>query len=502
MPLLKVLLASSEVTPFSKTGGLADVCGALPTALAQADCDVTVFTPAYRCTRQKHLPVETTGVRFDIPIGGRIVSGQLLKSHLPDSAVPVYLVEQDDYYDRAELYRSGGEDYRDNCERFIFFSRAVLEAVSLLGLEVDLIHCHDWQTGLIPAYLRIDYQHARGYDQIATLLTIHNLAYQGQFWHWDMMLTGLDWKYFNWQQMEFHGYLNLLKTGIVFADSLSTVSPRYAQEIQTVELGCGLDDLLRHRASSLSGIINGVDYRIWNPETDKHLVTPYSVDDFAGKAICKKSLQQEFGLPIRPDAPLIGFIGRLASQKGVDLALPIIKSWVQQVDAQWVLLGTGDPKLERQLTELARKYPQRLAVSLSFQEAQAHRIEAGADLFLMPSQYEPCGLNQLYSLKYGTVPVVHRTGGLADSVSDTNPHTIATRSASGFSFANFDSSALEEALHRAVSVYGRDPSLWQQIVQTGMRQDWSWDGSARQYRDLYHTTLARRESRIRSGSRT
>lgn len=495
---MKVLLASSEVAPFSKTGGLADVCGALPPALAQIDCEVTVFTPAYRCTRQSHFPVEQTGVRFDIPIGGRIVSGQLLKGHLPGTSVTVYFVEQHDYYDRAELYQSEGEDYRDNCERFIFFSRAVLEAISLLGLHVDIIHCHDWQTGLIPALLRIDYEHARGYDQIATLYTIHNLAYQGQFWHWDMMLTGLDWKYFNWRQLEFYGNLNLMKTGIVFADSLSTVSPRYAQEIQTPEMGCGLDDLLRHRAGSLSGIINGVDYQVWNPETDRHLEQHYSLGDMQGKAVCKKALQAEFGLPQRPDAPLIGFIGRLASQKGVDLALPVIESWLDQVDAQWILLGTGDPKLESTLTQLARKYPQRLAVSLGFQEAQAHRIEAGADMLLMPSQYEPCGLNQLYSLRYGTVPIVHRTGGLADSVTDSTPNSIATQSANGFSFSPFAPSALEEALHRATTVYWRDQKLWQQIVETGMRQDWSWDGSARQYRDLYHTTLARRESRQQS----
>jgi starch synthase len=499
---LKVLLASSEVTPFSKTGGLADVCGALPAALTRTGCEVTVFTPAYRCTRQKHLPLEETGVRFDIPIGGRIVSGQLLKSQLPDSSVVVYLVEQNDYYDRAGLYQSEGEDYRDNCERYIFFSRAVLEAISLLGLEVDLIHCHDWQTGLIPALLRIDYEHARGYEQIATLYTIHNLAYQGQFWHWDMMLTGLDWKYFNWQQLEFHGYLNLMKSGIVFADSLSTVSPRYSHEIQTSEFGCGLDALLRHRAAALCGIINGVDYRVWDPATDIHLAKNYSAADLTGKAACKKALQQEFGLPERADAPLIGFIGRLASQKGIDLALPIMERWLAEVDAQWILLGTGDPVLERKLTELARKHRQRLAVSLGFQEAQAHRIEAGSDLFLMPSQYEPCGLNQLYSLKYGTVPVVHKTGGLADSVTDTNPNTLATRSANGFSFSSFDSEALEAALQRAVNAYRREPNQWHQLVETGMRQDWSWEGSARQYRDLYFTTLARHESRQQSGARS
>ena len=336
-------MASSEVVPFCKTGGLADVCGALPVELAKLGHQVTVIVPAFRSASQTDLALADTGVSFDVPIGNKIVSGRYLRSHLPDSQVPVILVDQPEYYDRPELYREAGYDYRDNCERFVFFSRAVMESIRLLGLDVDLIHANDWQTGLIPAYQKVEYDNAPGYEDIATLLTIHNMAYQGQFWHWDMLLTGLDWKYFNWHQMEYYGDLNLLKTGIVFADSINTVSPRYSQEIQD-SLGCGLEEVLRHRSSVLSGIINGVDYGIWNPETDPHIAANYRSDDWTQqKPACKADLQRRLGLPERADLPLIGLVGRLADQKGLDLVAKIMPKWVASEDVQWAILGTGEP---------------------------------------------------------------------------------------------------------------------------------------------------------------
>lgn len=492
MQKLKILLASSEVVPFAKTGGLADVCGALPVEVSKLGHSVTVIMPAFRSTRHCGLPITDTGIRFEVPVGNHIVEGGLLRSQLPDSDVTVYLVDQPGYFDRDQLYREQGRDYKDNCERFVFFCRAVMESIRLLGLEVDLIHANDWQTGLIPAYQKIEYENAPGYEHIATLLTIHNMAYQGQFWHWDMLLTGLDWKYFNWRQMEYYGDLNLLKTGIVFADSLNTVSPRYAEEIQQSPLGCGLEGCLSHRRKILSGIINGVDYSIWNPAHDPHLAENYTVENWqTGKAACKTQLQQEMGLPVLPHVPVIGLVGRLADQKGLDLVAPIIKHWVHTSDAQWVVLGTGEPQYHQLLQSLMREFPSKVAARLEFSDAVAHRIEAGADLFLMPSRYEPCGLNQLYSLKYGTVPVVHRTGGLMDTITDASEPAISEGRANGFSFDRYEAAALEATLERACHTYRTDKRIWNQLVSTGMLQDWSWAESARRYVQLYQATIAR-----------
>lgn len=493
---MNILVATSEAAPFAKTGGLADVCGALPVELARRGHDVAVILPAYRVARQAGLPLEVTGVRFDIPIGNRIVGGQLLESRLPHSDVPVYLVENNDYFDRPELYREAGEDYRDNCERFVFFSRAVVESIRLLKRPVQVVHANDWQTGLVPAYLKIEYCHTHGYETIASLFTIHNMAYQGLFWHWDMLLTGLDWKYFNYRQLEYYGKLNLLKTGIVFADTVTTVSPRYALEIQTPEQGFGLEGVLASRAGDLYGVLNGVDYREWNPEHDPHLPVRYSVENWAhGKAACKMALQREMGLPTRPEVPLLGLVGRLADQKGLDLVEEVIQRWVDSEDAQWVILGTGEPKYHELFGRLARNHPNKVAARLTFSNALAHRIEAGCDIFVMPSRFEPCGLNQLYSLRYGAVPVVRATGGLADTITDATPQNLAAGTANGFVFEEYHSSALEHALRRACNAYRHQPKVWEQLVTTGMRQDWSWARSAAIYEELYAKTIEKRLAR-------
>jgi starch synthase len=467
------------------------VLGALPVELERLGHQPVLFVPAYRQTRSCGQPIEPLDIEFSVPIGGKSVAGNLLKSQLPDSQVPVYLVQQDEYYDREQLYGTDGSDYIDNCERFIFFCRAVLESIRLLDLHVDLIHVHDWPTALVPAYLKIEYRGVPNYERIASLLTIHNLAYQGQFWHWDMLLTGLDWKYFNWRQMEFFGKLNLMKAGLVFADSLSTVSPRYAEEIQSPPQGCGLEGVLQHRREALSGIINGVDYTIWNPATDVHLTKTYDAKTVAaGKAACKAALQSELGLPARPRVPLLGLVGRLTDQKGIDLVAAVMKEWVRTTDLQWVLLGTGDPKYHELFAALAQHYPQKVVARLAFSDSLAHRIEAGADMFLMPSRFEPCGLSQLYSLKYGTVPLVRATGGLADTIIDTTPETLAAGTASGFSFREYSTLALAETLTRACEAY-EQPEVWSQLIATGMRQDWSWARSAKQYATLYQRTIAR-----------
>jgi starch synthase len=490
---MKILIATSEAVPFAKTGGLGDVCGALPQELAKLGHEPTLILPAYRQIDRASVAVESTGVNFDVPIGNKTVYGSLLRSTLPGSNVPVYFIENAEYFDRPELYQQDGKDFADNCERFVFFCRGVLEAIRLLNLKPDVLHANDWQTGLLPALLKIEYRGLPDYENLGTLFTIHNLAYQGVFWHWDMLLTGLDWKYFNWQQMEFFGSLNLLKTGLVFADRLNTVSPRYAEEIQSAPLGCGLEGVLQQRHDALSGIINGVDYLHWNPSCDPHLATKYSPDSAtAGKAACKAALQAELGLPQLPDTPLVTFVGRLTEQKGIDLIAAVMKDWVQSRDVQWALLGTGDPAYHDQLTSLAKRYSQKVAIRLEFSEPLAHRMEAGADLFLMPSRYEPCGLNQLYSLKYGAVPVVRATGGLADTIVDATPANLASGTANGFSFQDYSGLALAETLDRACRLYRDDKAAWAKLVQTGMRQDWSWAHSAREYVRLYQQTIESR----------
>lgn len=489
---MKILVAASEAVPFANTGGLGDVCGALPVEVARAGHEVHLILPAYRSARYCGLPIEPMEIEFIVPVGTKTVSGRFLRSHLDNGRVPVYLVQQDEYFDREYLYSVDGKDYIDNCERFVFFSRAVLEAVRLLELDLDVVHANDWQTGLVPAYLKILYGKLPRYEKIACLFTVHNMAYQGQFWHWDMVLTGLDWKYFNWHQMEFYGKLNLLKTGLVFADAISTVSPRYAQEIQHPPNGCGLEGVLQHRAHVLYGILNGIDVEQWNPATDPYLPAHYTIDSIEeGKARCKAALQQELGLPERREIPLISFIGRLTEQKGVDLLLEVMKRWAEEADVQWVVLGFGEAKFHRALQELAHRYPDRVAVRLEFSAPLAHRIEAGADMLVMPSRFEPCGLNQMYSHRYGTIPVVRATGGLADTVVDANPQNLAAGTANGFSFQEYSPQALDEALRRACEAW-RQPPLWRQLQSTAMRQDWSWARSAREYIRLYQEIAERK----------
>jgi starch synthase len=489
---VKILFATTEAVPFCKTGGLGDVCGSLPQELAKLGHQPVIVMPAFRQALSSGRRIEPTGARFEIPIGRKSVPGTLLRGTLPGDKVPVYFVHQPQYYDRPEPYRENGHDYKDNCERFVFFSRAVLEAIRLLNLETDLIHCHDWPTGLIPAYLKTELCGIPPYDALASLLTIHNIAYQGNFWHWDMELTGLDWKYFNWRQMEFYGNLSFLKTGLAFADTISTVSPRYAQEIQRPPLSCGLEGILQFRRDDLFGIINGVDYSEWNPEIDPHLGGHnYGAKNFPdGKRACKAALQQEVGLPRLADQPLVAMIGRLADQKGFDLVAKLIPQWAPASNVQWVMLGTGEPHYHQLFTELAQKYPDKLAVRLAFSNELAHRIEAGADIFLMPSRYEPCGLNQLYSLKYGTVPLVHATGGLADTITNLTDETLATGTATGFSFDQYTTAALADALDRACQTFSKR-QVWEQLIRTGMKQDWSWSHSAREYDRLYERSLAR-----------
>ena len=493
--LMNILVAASEVVPFAKTGGLADVAGALPLALAELGHRVTVILPNYRACRRSGRPVRSTGMTLTIPIGTRRVEGEVLESSLGDGEVPVFLIDQPDYFDRDGLYQEGGKDYPDNSERFVFFSRAVLETIRLMELEIDVLHANDWQTGLVPVYLETEYRRQEGLKSIGTLFTVHNLGYQGQFWHWDMLLTGLDWKLFNWQQLEFYGYLNLMKAGLVFADAINTVSRRYAQEIQTSEYGHGLEGVLQSRRNDLYGIVNGIDYGVWNPAVDPHLAAHYDEQSVGkGKPQCKAALQKRFKLPERPEVPVLGQIGRLADQKGWDLVAAVADELLRE-DVQIVVLGTGEAKYHELLQELVRRYPTKVGLMLGFDNGLAHQIEAGADMFLMPSRYEPCGLNQLYSLKYGTVPVVRATGGLADTIVDSTPPTLASGTATGFSFEPYNAATFLQCVRRALGLW-KDRAGWQRLVQNGMRQDWSWGHSAQEYLKVYEKVWTKRAQAV------
>ena len=486
---MRVLEVASEAVPFAKTGGLADVAGALPEALARQGCDVTLVIPAYREVFSKGLPIEPAGIEFEVPIGTRRSTARILRCPRPGARATVLLVANDEYYDRPTLY-GGSEDYADNAERFIFFARAAAELVCRQQQPFDLVHCHDWQTGLVPAYLKLLCGQSPAAANVRTVMTIHNMAYQGLFWHWDMLLTGLHWRHFNWQQMEYYNQLSLLKTGIVFADAVSTVSPTYAREIQQAPGGCGLDGLLAARSGALTGIVNGIDTAAWDPGTDPHIPRPYGESDFEqGKYAARVALAARLGHAAPDSRPLVAFVGRLVAQKGVEMLVEMLGRTAGGGRAHFVVLGTGSPAFEEALRRVAAAFPGTIDLVLGFDEGLAHLVQAAADVTLVPSLFEPCGLTQLYALRYGSIPLVRATGGLVDTVVDTNPDTLRDGTASGFVFAGCDVHALERALHRTLDAYG-DRELWRSLVRRGMRQDWSWDSSGREYRRLFERTLS------------
>jgi starch synthase len=494
---LRICFCTPECVPFAKTGGLADVAGALPAALAQAGCDVRVVLPGYRAIDRGKFNFRTIGTA-EIPLGEQRVTVEFLEGRLPSTGrrrVPVYLVAHEPSFGRAALYGEGGKDYDDNLERFTIFGRGALALPGHLGWAPDVIHCQDWQTGLIPVWLREERRPA-GLEDAATLFTIHNLAYQGLFPPERLAVTGLGGQVFTMHGLEFYGKVNLLKGGLVYADRLSTVSEQYAREIQTPEFGCGLDGVLRERAGDLAGILNGVDYSAWDPAVDRHIAARYTAEDLAGKAVCKRDLQRSQNLAEAAEVPLVGMISRLADQKGFDLVAAVLDRLVE-AEAQFVLLGTGEPKYHEIFRAFNERYPGRVAVTLGFDDALAHRIEAGADIFLMPSRYEPSGLNQLYSLRYGTVPVVRRTGGLADTIVDATAEALAHRTANGFVFEALDAAALWDALERALGAFS-DRALWRQLQQTGMRQDFSWRRAADRYVETYRRAIDARRVGVRA----
>ncbi len=499
MPGLRVVVAASEVAGFAKTGGLADVAAALPRALARMGNQVAVVMPYYAAIRRSKIPVERTSVTLPVPMGPRVLACRLYRAHLPNTDVPVYLIEHEPYFDRDDPAAGRGlyqqqmgyykSDYADNAERFVFFARSVMELVPHLGFSPDVIHANDWQTGLIPVFLKEIYRTQPGYQKIRTVFTIHNIAYQGNFGRPVMNITGLPPWLFNPTQLEFHSFLNFLKGGIVFADAVTTVSPTYAREIQTAEFGYGLEGLLAGVHSKLSGIVNGCDYEHWDPVADRHIAAPYtSKTVFENKPLCKADLQRRFHLPEEPRTPMLGVVARLVSQKGIDLVMSAAPGFLD-LGCQMVVLGDGDHEFHDQLQAFRDKHPYQVGIYLGFDEARAHMIEAGSDLFLMPSRYEPCGLNQMYSLRYGTPPVVRSTGGLADTVVNATLENMADKRATGFSFNDYTAGALYETVKWALTLYRDRPIDFQQIVQTGMAQDWSWDRSAAAYEALYRKLM-------------
>jgi starch synthase len=485
---LRILFMTSEVEPFAKTGGLADVGAALPAALAGLGHDVRILMPRYRGVDEHARGLRVVVPRLGVPVGDREVEGALLETGT-SAGVPVYLLGNDHYYDREGLYGTPDGDYWDNCERFIFFCRGGLEA--LLRIEEvggepwqpHVVHVNDWQTGLVPVYLRTLYRDHPTLGRLATVFTIHNLAYQGVFWHYDMPMTGLGWDLFTPAGIEFYGKLNFLKAGLVFADLLTTVSRTYAREIRTAAFGHGLEGVLEERSHDLHGVINGLDHEAWNPAKDPAIVHPYSADDPGGKAECRDALRRELGLETAP-GPVIGMVTRLVEQKGVDLVLEAMPGILAE-GCQVALIGSGDAALETAVAERARQHAGQVAAHIGYEPAMARRVYAGADCLLMPSRHEPCGLGQLIALRYGTVPIVRRTGGLADTVTEFDP---ARRSGTGFAFEAFTAEALLDAVRRAASAY-RQPSSWRVLMRNAMTQDFSWEASAREYVTLYGKAL-------------
>lgn len=464
-------MVAAEVFPFAKTGGLADVAGSLPPALKKLGHDVRVVLPKYRCTQSQ--PIHSLKLEIENRISKN--KAYLFGGKLPED-VPVYLIEKDEYFDRDHLYGDSESEYPDNVERFAFFCQAVLEACKALNFQPDIIHCNDWHIGLIPAYLQSIYSKDPWYSKIRTLFSIHNLGYQGNFSIDEFQTTGLPDPLSGPEGIEFYGQISFLKSGLVFSDALNTVSPRYCKEIQTAGLGFGMEGILQQRSSSLSGILNGVDYSIWNPATDNLIAEKYG--SLSKKKKCRDELTKKFSLKIDSKTPLLCMITRLSSQKGIELIMQAYED-LKNLDIALLLLGQGELKYETFFSQLAKTHPDRFAAALTFDDTLAHQVLAGSDILLMPSIYEPCGLTQMYALKYGTVPIVSTVGGLDDSIQNFDGKT-----GTGFKFLPNDQKSLMQALKNALACFA-DLPLWECLINNGMAMDFSWDKAARQYSNLY-----------------
>lgn len=472
---MHIAFAASECVPFSKTGGLADVVGTLPRALAALGHKVSVYSPLYRAVKltDPRVAVKSITVPFDDQYRFcSIVDGDI------HDGVQHFFVDYPAYFDRDALYGTPIGDYHDNAERFALFSRAVIEGSKILGVP-DVFHCHDWQSALIPVLLRTLYAEDPAFDHAKTVFTIHNMGYQGLFPAEILPLLMLPWDLFTLSKMEFYGKVNFLKGALVYADFVTTVSRRYALEIQTAEYGFGLEGVLRARSGTVAGILNGVDYDQWSPELDEFIRANYSAQDTAKKAADKADLLREFEMA-ETNLPVIGIVSRFASQKGFDL-IQQVGDRLAREDAIFVVLGSGDKAYEDLLRRLSKQYPNRFAVRVAYDNALAHKIEAGADMFLMPSRYEPCGLNQIYSLRYGTVPIVRATGGLDDTIENWDP---VARKGTGFKFQEYSGEEMLATIRIALEAF-KNKADWQQLMRNGMARDFSWNMAAKEYVRVY-----------------
>lgn len=476
-----LIFVAAEAVPFAKKGGVADIVGCLPKELEYAGHRVQIILPLHqKIDRQSLQPQKIT---LSVSLGGTEHSFSLMKGILPDSEVPIYFIENPYYFDREEIYGF----YADNDERYAFFSLAVLETLRALELPCQVLHLHDWPTALLPLYLERKYRHFSQFRNVSTLLTIHNLIYQGLFPKERLAQLDIPEESFHWQEIEFYGQINFLKTGLIFADRISTVSPTHAKDIQSKLYGNKLEGVFQKRKEDLVGIVNGVDYSIWNPTSDPYIPCNYTDTDLSGKKFCKRYLQNKLGLETT-GRPILGMISRLDRFKGLDLLLEVLPRFLKKKQVQFVLLGQGEESFIQGLQELRDMFPNQFAVHFSYNNELAHLLEAGADMYVMPSFSEPCGLNQLYSMKYGTLPIVRRVGGLADTVVDYSTQTLADGTATGFSFIEYTSEAFSAAIERALRVY-ENPTIWTQLQYLAMQQDWSWSKRVREYVDLYHLTL-------------
>jgi len=464
---VKIAFCSSEVVPFAKTGGLADVSGALPLALENLGQEVIVVMPGYACVKNSGIEIKQLKPGFSFATVGKDIK--------------VYFIESDKYFNRLGLYVDKEGDYKDNLLRFSFYCKKTLELLKLIDFSPDIIHCNDWQTALIPVYLKTNLKEDSFYKNTKTILTIHNLAYQGLFAAGEFSHLDLDDSLFSVDGFEFYGRVNFLKAGIIFADSITTVSQGYAKEMLTEEFGCGLEGVLQRRKNNLSGIINGLDYSIWNPKTDRYLFENYNGTSLDSKRKNKGELQKLCGLREREDIPLVGFVGRLAEQKGIDLLSEIIKE-IDSLNMQVVILGVGDQRYHALLEDIAKQTPQSFSLNLVFDDTLAHRVYAGSDMFLMPSRYEPCGLGQMISFKYATIPIAYMTGGLADTVFDLNSDS---KDGNGFVFSSYTKESFLDAIKRGISAYS-NREMWQSLAERVLKYNFSWEESAKKYIELYN----------------
>jgi starch synthase len=486
---LNILFCSSEVTPYSKTGGLADVSNSLPQELASAGHAVRIIVPKYGPMDERRLRIYEIKrlVNIEVPVGDRITTCSIKSSFIvsPKSKVQVFLIENNEYFAENSPYIDPvtGKDYANNDERFIFFNRAIVQVLGLLGWKPDIIHCNDWQTGLVPAYIKTIYAKDPLLQEVKSVFTIHNIAFQGLFPYESFLKSGLPHSIWNESGVEYYNQFSFLKSGIIYADAITTVSENYAREITTThEYGMGFEGILKSRKKNLFGILNGVDYRVWNPEKDMLIPFRYNSKELPLKRENKKVLCKKFGIEYNPETPVIGMISRLTDQKGFDLIKKIMPSLMKE-DINFVLLGSGDKSYQKFFEGIKKKFPGRVGLHFGFSEELAHLIEAGSDIFLMPSKYEPCGLNQMYSLRYGTIPVVRKTGGLADTIIE-----YKNGKGNGFVFDKYNHEELLKAIKRALKLY-KNREEWIKLVRLAMSYDYSWQVSAKKYTELYKSLL-------------